>query len=40
MEKKKTSKYFENAISKIILVVIGVFIAVSINSCNGVHNIK
>ena len=34
MEKNKTSKYFKYAISEIILVVIGILIAVSINSWN------
>ncbi len=40
MEKNKTSKYFKYAISEIILVVIGILIAVSINSWNEAYKQK
>jgi hypothetical protein len=35
MEKNKTGKYFKYAIGEIILVVIGILIAISINNWNG-----
>ena len=37
MEKNKTAKYFKYAIGEIILVVIGILIALSINNWNEGH---
>jgi hypothetical protein len=39
MEKNKTGRYFKYAIGEIILVVIGILIAVSINSWNNQRNL-
>ena len=38
METGKTSKYFKYAIGEIVLVVIGILIALQINSWNDITN--
>jgi len=40
MEQNKTGKYFKYAIGEIVLVVIGILIALSINNCNEEKKIK
>lgn len=40
MEKNKTGKYFKYAIGEIVLVVIGILIAVSINNWNQERQLK
>ena len=40
MEKNKTGKYFKYAIGEIVLVVIGILIALSINNWNEVRKDK
>lgn len=40
MEKSKTGKYFKYAIGEIVLVVIGILLALQINTWNEAHKIK